>query len=108
MLKKLTTVPILAFIVLIEPLQAMAQQSAPAPAPQDYYGPGPWRMWEYGYGWHFWGMFPMMILFLLLFVGVIFLLASRFGGHGPHHWGPGSPTNPPWSDPNIFGAANSE
>ena len=99
MLKKLMAIPILAFIVLIEPLQAIAQQTAPAPSPQDYYGPGPWHMWNDGYGWYFWWMCPMMIIFFLLILGVVFLVASRFGGHGSQHWEPASRMNPPWSDP---------
>ena len=47
MLKKLSSLPLLAFIVFIEPLQAIAQQAAPQP-PQDYVPPhgyfahGPW------------------------------------------------------------------
>ena len=65
MLKKLRAVPLLAFIALIEPLQAIAQQPAPQP-PQNYYGPGPWHMWHYGYGWHFLWMFPMMMLFVFI------------------------------------------
>jgi hypothetical protein len=62
MLKKLSALPVLAFIVLIEPLQAIAQQAAPPP-PQGYYGPGPWHMWDGGFGHGFW-MFPLMMLFL--------------------------------------------
>ena len=89
MLQKLATLPTLAFIVLIEPLQAFAQQAAPQP-PQEYYGPGPWHMWHDGYAWHFWWMFPMCMLFFVLVVGVIFLLAQRFSGHGQHYWGPPS------------------
>ena len=50
MLKKLAAVPVLAFIVLIEPLHAIAQQAAPPPPPQGYYGPGPWHMWNDGQG----------------------------------------------------------
>jgi uncharacterized membrane protein len=98
MLRKLAAVPLLAFIVLIEPLQSIAQQAAPQP-PQDYYGPH--MMWNYGhgFGWHFWWMFPMMTLFLLFFCGIIFLFATRFCGHGRRQWEPSSHTNPPWNDP---------
>jgi len=58
MLEKLAALPLVAFIVIIEPLRAIAQQTAPQP-PQDYLPPhsyfahGPWGMWHYGYGWHF-------------------------------------------------------
>jgi hypothetical protein len=53
MLKKLAALPVLAVIVLIEPMQAIAQQTAPL-HPQDYYGPGPWHMEQRLYG-HFSG-----------------------------------------------------
>ena len=105
MLKKLSLLPLLAFIVLIEPLQAIAQQAAPQP-PQDYVPPhgyfahGPWDMWHYGYGWHFWWMFPFMMLFFFLACGAIFLLARRSFGHGQPHWGPPtSSANQSWGDP---------
>jgi putative membrane protein len=100
MLKKLAALPALAFIVLIEPLQALAQQAAPQPQPpQGYYGPGPWHMWHGGYG-HFWWMFPMMMLFFILVCGVIFFVGCRFSGHGPHCWGPHA-MNRPWGDPSY-------
>jgi uncharacterized membrane protein len=99
MLKKLAALSIFAFIVFFEPLQAFAQQAAPQ-RPQGYYGNGPWHMWNDGYGWHFWWMFPMMILFFLLVCGVIFLIAHRLSGHGLHCWGPPSHTiNRPLADP---------
>ena len=98
MLRKLAALPTLAFIVLIEPLQAFAQQAAPQP-PQGYYGPGPWHMWQGGYGWHFWWMFPMMMLFFILVCGVIFLVGHRFFGYGPHCWAsPSQMMNRPWGD----------
>ena len=93
MLKKLATLPLVAFIVIIEPLQAIAQQAAPQP-PQGYYGAGPWHMWSYGYGWHFWWMFPFMMLLFLVACGAIILFVFR-SGYGPRHWG----ANQPWGDP---------
>ena len=99
MLKKLSALPLLAFIVLMEPLQAIAQQTAPQP-PQGYYGLGPWHMWSGGYGGHFFWMFPLMMLFLLLACGAVFLIARRSCGHGMHGWGPPSHImNRPWGDP---------
>jgi len=93
MLKKISTLPLLAFIVITEPFQAIAQQAAPQP-PQDYLPPhgyfahGPWG--HYGYGGHFW-MFPLMIMFFLLICGAIFFFAHRSGCcRGMHHWGPQS------------------
>jgi putative membrane protein len=98
MLKRLSALPILIFIVLIAPLQAFAQQlPQPAVPPQGYYGPGPWHhMWGDGYGWHFWWMFPLMMLCMIVIFAVIFFLARCFCGHGCHHWGPRSRM---WGDP---------
>jgi putative membrane protein len=85
MLKRLSPLPILTFILLMPP----------AP-PQDYYWHGPWhQMWGDGYGWHFWWMFPMMMLCMIVFFAVIFFLARGLCGrglcgHGCHHWGPPS------------------
>jgi putative membrane protein len=101
MLKKLAALPILAFIVLIEPLQAFAQQTAPQPS-QGYYGSGPWHMWHGGYGWHFLWMFPLMMLVFLLVCGIVFLVAHRFCGHGLHCWVPSSHMmNRSWGDPSY-------
>jgi putative membrane protein len=98
MLKRLSALPILIFIVLIAPLQAVAQQPPqPAVPPQGYYGPGPWHhMWGDGYGWHFWWMLPLMMLCMIVIFAVIFFLARCFFGHGCHHWGPRSRM---WGDP---------
>src|SRR5664280_1415268 len=71
MLKRLSALPILIFIVLIAPLQAIAQQPPqPTAPPQGYYWPGPWHhMWGDGYGWHFWWMFPLMMLCMIVIIG---------------------------------------
>jgi putative membrane protein len=99
MLKKIAALPVLAFIVLVEPLQAIAQQAAPQP-PEGYYGPGPWHMWNGGYGGHGFWMFPLMLLFLALVCGAFFLVARRSCGHGMHSWGgPAHMMNRPWGDP---------
>jgi putative membrane protein len=93
MLKKISALPLLAFILITEPFQAIAQQAAPQP-PQDYFPPhgyfahGPWG--HYGYGGHFW-MFAFMIMFFLLICGAVFFFAHRSGCcRGMHHWGPQS------------------
>ena len=100
MLKKLATLPILIFILVTAPLQAIAQQQTAPQPPQAYYGPGPWHMWNDGYGWHFWWMFPLMILFMVLFCGVIFFFARGVFAHGGNHWGPPSHVmNRSWGDP---------
>jgi hypothetical protein len=43
MLKKLSTIPILTFVMVNDPLRAIAQQAQPpaAPQPPQGYGPGP-------------------------------------------------------------------
>jgi putative membrane protein len=81
MFKNLATLSILAFAALFEPLEAIAQQAAAQP-PQAYYGYGPWHMWNDGYGWHFWWVFPAMMLFFLLVCGAMFLFGHRLCGHG--------------------------
>lgn len=48
-----------------------------------------------GHGWHFWWMFPMMMLFMIVIFAVIFFLARGLCGHGlcghgSHHLGPPS------------------
>ncbi len=66
---------------------AQAQQQAPSYVPA-------WHMWEYGMP--FWGMFPMMLLFLLFFGAIIFLIGRGFCGGAMHHWGPHMGS---WGDP---------
>ncbi len=95
MLKKLSTLPVLAFILLSEPLQAIAQQTQPAaPGERYYYGPGPWHMWNDGYAWPFWWIGPLM---MLLFFGLVCFAIFSFGrgrcGHGMHRWGSHDPSH---------------
>lgn len=74
--------------VRVCPTDTAVVRSAAAP---DYYRYGPWdHMWGGGYGWHFWWMFPMMMLFMVIAFAVIFFLARGFCGHGFRHWGPPS------------------
>jgi putative membrane protein len=83
MWKKLSVplIPIVLFAA--QPLQVLAQQSQSpnTPQPPQWYGPGPWHMWSDGYGWHFWWMFPVMMLFMMLICGVVvYLLFNRLSG----------------------------
>jgi putative membrane protein len=77
-----------AFLVLLQPLAALAQQSQQPLAPQApvWNCPGPWHMW--GGGWGFGWIFPMIVFFLV--VAAFMLLARRAIG-GSHHWGWWSP-----------------
>jgi putative membrane protein len=92
MWKKLSALIVLSFFSAMQGLEAIAQQSQPSTAPPQpqWYGPGPWHMWNDGYGWHFWLMGPMMMLFMLLIcAAVLYLLfAHRSSGGGMHHGGP--------------------
>lgn len=90
MRKNLWVLSSLAFSSLITPLEAIAQAQQQPPGPD--YWPAPWHMmWG-------WGMFPMMLLFLILFCVVVFFFARGCMG-GMHRWGPSHP----WSDPTHSG-----
>jgi putative membrane protein len=98
MLKKLSAFPILTFIALVAPLQAIAQQpQQPAAPPPGYFWPGPWHMWSDGYSSPFWWMFPLMMLCMLLIGAAIFFLARRAIDHGLH-WGPSHVMDRQWND----------
>ena len=90
MLKKLASLPMLAFAVLAAPLSALAQTQTPPNASPDHYWPGPGHMmWRDGYwGGPFsgssWEMAPMLILLVIVVCILIFYFA-RSGG--AHHWG---------------------
>jgi len=86
MRKNLSVLLILIVSFAAQPLQVLAQQSQSpnTPQPPQWYGPGPWHMWSDGYGWHFWWMFPLMMLFMMLICGVvIYFVVSRLptGSH---------------------------
>ncbi|HEY7458079.1 MAG TPA: SHOCT domain-containing protein [Xanthobacteraceae bacterium] len=91
MLHRLKMLPLAAFIVLGEPLLAIAQTQQDSPQPRQWYGPGPWHMWGGdGYGWPFWWGGPfLMLLFWVLVIGCIIFMMTR-GMH--RHAGP------PWAD----------
>jgi putative membrane protein len=94
MRKNLSVLPLLAFTLIRSfPAIAQAQQQPTAP-PQNYYWPGPGHMmWGFG-----WGMFPMMLLFFVLFCIVAFFFVRGCMG-GTHRWGPSHP----WGDPTHSG-----
>ena len=85
MLRNLRTLSILAFLVLTDPLLAIAQQaqvpSAPQP-PQGNYWPGPSHVLGGGYGWPHWWMGP--IIFFLFFAFCIAMMFFMMGGRMMH------------------------
>lgn len=82
---------VLFFVVVMQPLKALAQTQAPnAPQAPQWYGPGPGWMWGDGYGWHFWWICPLMMLFMIVVFAAIFFIVRRSWSDGPHHW------EPPW------------
>ena len=92
MLNKLSALLLLACIGLVAPLHALAQQAPPPTGPQPpqwYWGPGPSHMWGDGYGWHYWWIGPLTMLFMFLVCAAVFyLLFARHSASGtPHHWG---------------------
>ncbi len=95
MLKKISAFATLTAIVFIDSLQAIAQQTQqPATPPQGYYWPGPWHMWNDGYGWPFWWIGPLMMFgFLLLVCVAVFFFGRGWGGHGTHRWGSHDPSH---------------
>ncbi len=90
MSQKLSAYFFSCIIVSMSPLQAVAQQTQQQSTsqPSQWYGPGPWQMWNDGYAWQFWWVCLLMMLFMLVVVGCIFFFARSHLGNGPHHWGP--------------------
>jgi putative membrane protein len=79
---KLSTLSTLSLFALFHPLLALAQQQP------EYYGPGPWHMWGWGFGW----MFPMFLLFAIVACIVMFAFGRSWGGSGHHHLSLNDPT----------------
>ena len=89
-------------LALLHSADLLAQQTEqPPPHPWGWYGPGH-MMW--GFGWGFWWMMPLMMLFFFLACAlVMWLLFGRVWRGGEHHWGPpwhvtGSP-GASWREP---------
>jgi putative membrane protein len=47
-------------------------------------------MWGDGYGWQYWWICPLMMLFMIVVFAAIFFTVRRHGGDGSHRW------EPPW------------
>lgn len=70
-------------LALLCSAHVLAQQSdQPPPHPWGWYGPGH-MMW--GFGWGFWWIMPLVMLFFFL---VCALAMWRMWHGGAHHWGP--------------------
>ena len=82
MLKKLSTVPLMGFLLLVAPFQAIAQQAPQLPSsqPPHWHWPGPWH------GSQFWWICPLMMLFMLAFFVVLFFVFRRDRGHWRPPW----------------------
>jgi putative membrane protein len=92
--QRLSALLILSFMIAIRPLQAVAQTQPPtAPQSPPWYGPGPGWMWGDGYGWQYWWICPLMMLFMIVVFAAIFFIVRRSSGEGAHHW------EPPWRGP---------
>jgi putative membrane protein len=77
----------LCVIVMMLPPQALAQAQPPtAPQPLQWDGPGPWLMWGDGYGWRYWWICPLMMLFMIVVLAAIFFIIRRSWGDGPIRW----------------------
>jgi putative membrane protein len=99
MLHRLKVLPLITVVALSEPLVALAQSQQDSPQSRPWYGPGPWHMWSDGYGWPFWwgGPILMMLFWVLVIGGIIFLITRgihRQGAYGGPPW-----TDRAWSDP---------
>ena len=66
-----------AFLALLGPAQAVAQQAQPRLL---WDWPGPWHMWA---AWGMWWIFPLIML--LMIAGCIAMIMHRSGRTGRHH-----------------------
>ena len=50
-------------------------------------------MWGDGYGWQYWWICPLMMLFMIVVFAAIFFIVRRSSGDSAHRW------EPPWRGP---------
>ena len=100
MATKFSALLTLAFLAMLQPLLALAQQAQQPTDPQQllWNCPGAWHMWGGGWGWGFWWIFPLFMLFMVILCVAIFFLGHRLGG-ARRHWGPWSGPTHSWPDP---------
>jgi uncharacterized membrane protein len=83
MLKMVSTIPLLGFMLLVAPFEAIAQQAPHMPSAQPHF-------WHWSGPWHgsqFWWICLLMILFMFLVFGAIFFFFRRSWGEQWHHRG---------------------
>lgn len=94
MYQRLSALLVLCFIVMMQSLPALSQTQPPtAPQPPQWYGSGPWWMWGDGYGWQYWWICPLMMLFMIVVFAAIFFIVRRSWGDSSPRW------EPPWRGP---------
>jgi putative membrane protein len=76
-----------AFLALLGPAQAVAQQAEPRLL---WDWPGPWHMWA---GWGMWWIFPLIMLLVIAGCIAMILHIRGSGGAGRHH------PDSSWGDP---------
>jgi len=88
MYQRFSALLMVCFTVMSQPLKAFAQTQAPtAPQPPQWYGPGPGWMWGDGYGWQFWWICPLMMLFMIaVFAAIFFFIIRQPSSGGLHGW----------------------
>jgi putative membrane protein len=94
MLHRLKTLPLALGVALGDPLLAIAQTQQDSPQPRQWYAPGHmWGMWGDGYGWPFWwgGPILMLLFWLIVIGGIVFLVTRGLQGHRAYG-------GPPWAD----------
>ena len=80
---RLSALVILCSAVLMQPLRALAQTQPPITPERT------WWMWNDGFGWQYWWICPLMMLFMIaIFAAIFFVVRSSAPG-----W------SPPWRSP---------
>jgi putative membrane protein len=89
MTSRLSAVPVMVLLVLLQPELTLAQQTAAYEWPWNW--PGPWHMWA-GWGMGWW-IFPVIMLLMIAGCIAMILHIHRSGGAGRHR------PDSSWGDP---------
>jgi putative membrane protein len=82
--RKLWAILISCSSVAMQPIQALAQAQPSGGSA------GPWWAWGDGFGWQYWWICPLMMLFMIAVFVSVFFIFRRSSAHG---W------QPPWRSP---------